>query len=93
MKSHKYNREVSLMCATCGGTQFEFSDSIPEAIREYECKQCNRVYSKEELYALNRDNLEAHKKEIGEEVVRDATKELKKSLEKAFRGNKNIRFK
>jgi len=89
MKSKNYDRQLSLTCTTCGESQFEYDDKISEEIRGYRCVCCDRVFTKDELVKENGEILEEHLNEIGEEVLKDAVKELKK----AFKGSKYIKFK
>ena len=93
MKSEKYNRQISLMCSTCGGTQFEHDDALEEEMREYRCASCDRIFSHDELLNENQASFEANFQEMGDEILKDAQKELDKSFKKAFRGNKFIKFK
>jgi DNA-directed RNA polymerase subunit RPC12/RpoP len=93
MKSKNYDRQISLICSTCGESQFESDDEISEEIREYKCVSCNRIFTKDELFKENGEVIDEHLNEIGEEVLKDTAKELNKAFKKAFKGSKNIRFK
>lgn len=93
MKSKNYDRQVSLICSTCGGNQFEYDDEVEEEIREYRCISCDRSFTKDELFKENGEIFDEQISEIGEEVLKDAAKELDKAFKKAFKGNKNIKFK
>jgi hypothetical protein len=92
MKSKNYDRQFSLICSTCGGTHFEYDDGKEEEIREYKCISCNRVFMKDELIKENNEFIEEQTKEIGEEFLKDTKKEIENMFRKAFRGNKNIKF-
>lgn len=93
MKSGKYDRNVTLCCPTCGGTQFEYDNGIDDAHANVRCISCNREMTKEELIHENSENIEEHVSEIGKEARDDLVKEMRKNLKKAFKGNKYIKFK
>lgn len=93
MKPGKYDRNVSLHCPTCGGTQFEYDDGINDAHKSVHCISCDREMTKDELIHENSENIEEHLSEIGKKVRDDFAKEMRKRLMKAFKGNKNIKFK
>jgi uncharacterized Zn finger protein (UPF0148 family) len=93
MKSEKYNRSVSLHCPTCGGGMFEYDQGVDETIELVKCASCGRETTKDELIRENSENISEHAKEIGNEFVKDAADELRKSLKKAFRGSKYIKIK
>jgi len=47
---------------------------------------------KDELIKENNEFIEEQTKEIGEEFLKDTKKEIENMFRKAFRGNKNIKF-
>lgn len=91
MDSKKYDRSVSLLCPTCGNSEFEYDDE--DLGRGIACLSCGRVFSRNELIEENGDNIEANVEEIGEEVVEDVAKELQAMLQKTFSGSKVFRVK
>ncbi|WP_292364244.1 MULTISPECIES: ECs_2282 family putative zinc-binding protein [unclassified Methanoculleus] len=93
MNPDKYNRQVMLVCPTCGGDLFEIQDDIEESIPRIKCISCDREFTKDELIRESGENIDAHASEINTQVVEDAAKELKKNLKEAFRGNKYITIK
>ena len=93
MVTKKYDRNISLQCPTCGCTEFEFEESVETDTNPVKCARCGRELKKDELIRENSENISEHVKEIGDEVVKDFGKKLKENLRKAFRGNKNVRFK
>lgn len=93
MNPEKYNRSVGLLCPTCGCSDFSYEEESNETIQIMTCVSCEREFNKDELIQENSENIEEHPSEIKEEVVIDVAGELRKSLKKAFSGNKNIRFK
>lgn len=93
MDPEKYNRSVSLLCPTCGCTQFSYDEGADETIQVMTCASCEREFNRDELIRENSENIDGHLSEIKKEVTKDLTAEIRKSLKKAFSGNKNIRFK
>ncbi len=93
MDPDKYNRQVGLVCPTCGCDQFETRDDIEESMTIVKCISCEREFTKDELIRENSENIDEHISEIGRQTTKDAAEELKKSLKRAFRGNKNIKIK
>lgn len=91
--TEKYNRSVSLLCPTCGGSQFSHDDADAPAHSLLKCETCGLEISKDDLVRANSENVDEHVKEIGKEVVEDIEKELRDSLKKAFGGSKNFRIK
>lgn len=93
MKFGKYDRNVTLHCPTCGGTQFEFDHDINDANMSIRCISCNCEMTKEDLIRENSENIDEHVSEMGDELHDEFVKELRKSFKKAFKGSKNIKFK
>lgn len=86
MDTSKYNREIQLRCPTCGGTQFEYDDkTISSDEQIVKCVQCNRETTKQALFDENTENINAHVSQVGDEVVKDLSKELNKTLKKIFK--------
>lgn len=93
MKPENYNRNITLLCPTCGCSDFSYQEGSDESIQVMTCASCDREFNKDELIQENRENIDEHLSEIKEEVLKDVADELRKSLKKAFSGSKNIRFK
>ena len=93
MKDEKYSRNVSMLCPTCGCSQFEFENGVDETIEIAKCASCGRTLTKDELIRENSENINEHVKEIGAQVTKDLAKEMKESLMKASKGNKIFRIK
>lgn len=91
MNANKYGRTIAMNCPTCGGTQFSVTED--DARELVTCASCGRETTKEELLRENSENIEEHVKEVGDQVVKDVSRQLQDSLKKALRGNKNIRIK
>lgn len=93
MKDGKYDREVQLMCPTCGENNFHVLEGVDESTELVKCAHCERTITKDDLINENSENIQENINEMGEEAVKDLEKELKKTFKKAFKGNKNVRFK
>ena len=93
MNPEKYNRNVSLLCPTCGSSDISYEEGVDETIQMMTCASCEREFNKDELIRENSENIAEHLSEMKEEVVKDVADELHKSLKKAFSSSKNIRFK
>ena len=89
MDASKYSRSVTMLCPTCGNTNFE-RDGDNSPLR---CVSCDRVFEREELIRENGEVIEAELDDMKSEVLRDAAKELRDTLRKAFKGSKHIKFK
>lgn len=85
MDSDKYNRQVTLNCHACGGTQFEYDETVESDEQTVKCTQCGRETTKSELINENSENINVHAREVADEAVKDITKELNKTLKKLFR--------
>lgn len=93
MDLEKYNRNIALTCPTCGCSNFSYDEGSGETIQVMICASCERELTREELIQENSENSEEHLSEMKKEIVQDVADELRKSLKKAFSGNKNIRLK
>ena len=93
MGDDKYSRQISLLCPTCGCSEFEFDEGTVQTGELAKCASCGREMTKDELIRENSENISEHAKEVGQGVVRGLAKELRTSLKKAFRGSKNIKIK
>lgn len=93
MDAEKYNRSITLLCPTCGGTQF--SSASPDNIESelQKCASCGREITRDELIRENGENIDEHIKEIKKEATKDLADELKKQLVSAFNGSKFIKIK
>ena len=93
MDTEKYNRLVTLLCPTCGGTDFSpvSQDDIESEIQK--CATCGREITRDELTRENSENIDEHLNEIKKEVTKDIANELKQQLTSAFKGSKFIKIK
>lgn len=86
MDSKKYNRTITLLCPTCGGSDFKFEECENSFVQ---CVQCERELTRQELEAENSELIQESLNEVKTQVSED----IEKMLVDAFRGNKHIRFK
>jgi uncharacterized Zn finger protein (UPF0148 family) len=93
MDAEKYNRNVNLLCPTCGSTHFEYETGVEEIIEMVKCASCGRSLTRDELLSENSENIHEHLSEIQQQATKDIAKEVKDALKKAFGGSKNIRIK
>lgn len=93
MDVEKYNRSVTLLCPTCGCTQFSSSQPMNGEAELLTCASCKREISRDELILENSENIDEHVKEIGKEVTEELGRELQKQLAASFKGNKFIKVK
>lgn len=93
MKNRKYDRDVPLLCPTCGNSLFEHESGTDETIELVSCASCGREMTKDQLIRDNSENMSEHVREVSEEVRKDVVNEFRKNLRKAFRSSRNIRFK
>lgn len=93
MKSKSYDRQISLICITCGESQFEYDNEIPDEVREYKCFSCERIYTKDELFKENGEIIYEQLNEIGEELLNNTANKLDNVFKKSFNRNKNFKFK
>lgn len=85
MNIEKYSRQISLHCHACGGTRFEYDETIESDEQIVKCAQCGRETIKRELMNENSENINAHVREVADEAVKDITKELNKTLKRFFK--------
>ncbi len=87
----QYHREIRLICATCGGDEFEYNDDKTYV----KCKCCNREYlgGYDELVEYNRENIYQNVDIMVDEVTEDLSVEMTQMFKDAFKGNKYIKFK
>lgn len=87
-----FQRTLSLQCPGCGATDFENGESQdPAAILE--CTSCHRTSTREHLIEDNAEFIEIQKQELVREATNELQKDLKRTLQDAFRGTKYIKFK
>ncbi|EKN3890202.1 TPA: hypothetical protein ACPY8E_003983 [Yersinia enterocolitica] len=89
MNPEKYDREIILLCPTCGNSEMKHSDESSIV----KCTNCNREMTKDELIEENGQSIDDHVSEVKKEIINDFEKEVSKIFKNAFKGSKNIRIK
>lgn len=86
-----YNKKVTMRCISCGDTNFEYNDDKTWI----KCNRCGREYNGgyDELLKLNQNLINDGLKKTTDEVTKDLERDIKDMFKKAFKGNKNIKFK
>ena len=49
MDSSKYDRNITMLCPTCGCDQFEIENGVDETIELAKCASCGREITKDDL--------------------------------------------
>ena len=83
---------MTLLCATCGGSQFASEGDVSSEEKTFKCGSCGRQMTKDELIRENSENISLHVEDIKEEAAADIKKQLKDALSRAFKGNGNFRI-
>ena len=89
MEASKYDRSIPMQCPTCGATDFAYTEGS-ELVK---CASCGREITRDELMHDNSENVQEHTDEIAKQAAGDFGKELKRSLQDAFKGSKFIKIK
>ena len=86
-----YNKSIQLRCITCGDTDFDINDDKSWI----NCNRCGKEYNGgfDELVELNQENINQELEKTKEKIGKDLKKEMTDMFKKAFKGNKNIKFK
>ena len=93
MDAEKYNRQIALLCPTCGNRDFQLNcdcDCTEDAIV---CPSCNRTMSRAELLNENGETIDLALEEVSSTVLEDARVEIRKMLIDAFKDCSNVRIK
>lgn len=90
MNFDKHSRKIALQCPTCGGSSFE---SETNESPEVKCTRCDRVIQRDDLLRENSENIRENLDEIKRDVAKDIAGQMRKALQNAFKGNKNIKLK
>ncbi|EME2733348.1 TPA: hypothetical protein SMM80_002770 [Proteus mirabilis] len=89
IKAEKYNRKVTLNCPICGNTLM----LVDEETEKVTCSDCGVSFEHDEIINENGENINSHIEDMAKKAKDDLAKQLNETLKKAFKGNKNIRFK
>jgi Zn ribbon nucleic-acid-binding protein len=93
MPNKDYTRLIGVRCPTCSSTEFSGASEAGDETEVLTCVGCGLEITHQDLMNSNRENLGEHAREIGKEAADDFAKELRKKLQDAFRGARNIRIK
>lgn len=87
MKLNNLDRQISMLCPTCGCKDFNFDEHDENGL--VTCTQCERQLTRADIVAENSELInEIAKKEAQKQIEA----EMKKMLKNAFKGNKNIKI-
>ncbi|HRX09144.1 MAG TPA: hypothetical protein P5559_08275 [Candidatus Limiplasma sp.] len=70
-------RNITLKCGVCGNENFTFDEKRYNSINEADevrCSVCNKVYTGDELQAVNSALIENSIEELADEVIEKALK-------------------
>jgi len=84
----KYNRSVSMLCPTCGESQFEYDAENLNDSSLVKCTHCQMTMTKAHLVETNSETIAVQAEEMGKEIVED----FKKDLRNALGGSKFIKI-
>ncbi len=90
MKLKNLDRQISLLCPTCGSKDFIFDEHDENGI--VTCSQCGRQLTRAELFSENSELITENRNEIAKEAKKQIEAEMKNMLKNAFKGNKNIKI-
>ena len=90
MKSD-YSKKVEMICPLCGSTTFEYDTEKEDG--DVTCISCKRVFTRDELFNANQENLNANMEDIQNEVLKDTAHEIKNMMKKTFGNNTNFKIK
>ena len=85
MTDERLNRQVTMQCSTCGGTQFAFEEDNGPV----RCVGCDRTFTREELMRENGHRIDDEVEALKDDAVRYARDQLRK----AFSGSKHFKIK
>lgn len=88
MNLGKHARSIRLLCSTCGGAEFEFS----EGDGPVRCVSCDRSFPRDELIRENGEIIDENVQLMANDVAQDFTKALRESMRKAFSGSKHFKI-
>ena len=84
-----YAINVEMVCPLCGGKTFEY-DELDSPVK---CIGCNKIFTREELFDSNQENMSINMDELKKEVLDDVASDFKNMLKKTFKNNKNFKIK
>ncbi|GLT13879.1 ECs_2282 family putative zinc-binding protein [Vibrio algivorus] len=90
MKLNNLDRQISMLCPTCGCKDFSFDEQDENGL--VTCVQCERQLTRADLVTENSELIAENQNEIVKEAKKQVEAEMKKMLKNAFKGNKNIKI-
>jgi hypothetical protein len=78
LNEDKYKRSITIHCPTCGHTQFEYEPENRNDATLMKCASCQLTLTKAQLVEVNSENISEHVSEMGNELVADLTKDLRR---------------
>ncbi|KQA33491.1 ECs_2282 family putative zinc-binding protein [Vibrio cholerae] len=90
MKLKNLDRQISLMCPTCGCKDFSFDEHDENGL--VTCAQCERQLTRTELVTENSELITESQNEIAKDAQKQIEAEMKKMLKSVFKGSKNIKI-
>lgn len=76
MKLNNLDRQISMLCPTCGGKDFIFDEHDENG--PVTCSQCERQLTRAELVAENSELIAENQNEIAREAKKQIEAEMKK---------------
>ncbi|WP_000769199.1 ECs_2282 family putative zinc-binding protein [Vibrio mimicus] len=90
MKLKNLDRQISMLCPTCGCKDFSFDEHDENGL--ITCTQCERQLTRIDLLTENSELIVENQNEIAKEAQKQIEAEMKKMLQNAFKGSKNIKI-
>ncbi|EAS40762.1 hypothetical protein C9J48_10895 [Photobacterium profundum] len=90
MKLKNLDRQISMLCPTCGCKDFSFDEHDENGL--VTCTQCERQLTRSDLLTENSELIAENQNEIAKEAKKQIEAEMKKMLKNAFKGSKNIKI-
>lgn len=93
MDAEKYDRQIVLLCPTCGNRDFQLNQNGECSEDTIVCPSCNRTMTRAELLNENGETIDLALEEVSATALADAEVEIRKMLIDAFKGCSNVRIK
>lgn len=85
MKLDKLNRNVVLLCPTCGNSEMESLHGPHDVSDLFKCNSCELEITRDDLLTSNQENINANLDELKKLAAKEIKSELEKILKKAFK--------
>lgn len=80
-----YDKRVELICPICGSKTFKYNNE--DDMSDVTCISCNKIFSRDELFESNQENLNINLDELKQELLHDTSNDIKKMLKNTFGKN------